>query len=108
MFNLKNELMKRILLFVVIALFTYGAQAQETQKMNLNANFGIADYDVRTNSEVPAPFRGGDESSIIAIGASGNIYGVMLGSPTQVWYNQDINSVVFIHRQVENTSMVAS
>jgi hypothetical protein len=41
------------------------------------------------------------------LGASGNIYGVFLGSPTQVFYNPDINSVVFIHRMVDNTSMVA-
>ena len=94
--NLKKLVMKKVFLLLTLSVFVLGLNAQtykNTETMKAPNNHAIIDYDA-SDVQQTAPYRGGT-----MIGWAPNIYGTMLSGVHQVMYNEDINTVVFIHRQ---------
>ncbi len=94
--------MKRILCLLVLAVFVLGAQAQKNTIAKHNPIHQAAMLDTEQGSDYVPYLKITDRASVITLGGSTNVYGVMLAQPNQVAYNADLGTVVFGHRMPTN------
>lgn len=98
--------MRKFLLIIATALFSFGSFAQHYSiaKQDLNKS-KRAKFDVNYIAKNPmfmhnaVQTKSANALTTIPIGTSYNIYSVLLDEQNQVSYNPDINSVAFVHRQ---------
>lgn len=94
--------MKKYLLFASAAFFAVSVNAQDRSKavlMDANrlAKIDIPSQNLQPLKQVKAP--NAKASSVIPIGTSDNVYGILGDRQNQVVYNPAINTVAFCHRQ---------
>ncbi len=93
--------MKKLLFFTVAACFGLTANAQN--KLTVNGLQERAQLSKTTVDVSTSPVKRGSSSSKVAVasvamGAGPNAYGPAFGPRENVWADEDLNTIVFIHR----------
>ena len=114
MFNQNNYAMKNFILIVLAVCFTLYTAAQQNYNFKVNVNEDRASQQVIAEQqnlnvvkfikELQKPdYKSGDPSRDVVIrdlGDAGNAWGLSSGGRTFMWADNDLNSVVFLHRML--------
>ncbi len=92
--------MKRLLL-VIAGLSLIGAAAQEA-RVDLGRNVEM--YVANHADGIPYNTSANKQSSSVAIGTAPNVYGTGFGPKTNIWADEDLNTIVFLHRSDYNSN----
>ena len=86
--------MKRLLL-AFAGLSVIGATAQEARvDLGRSAEMYVANH----ADGIPYNTSANKQSSAVAIGTAPNVYGTGFGPKTNIWADEDLNTIVFLHR----------
>ena len=92
--------MKRLLL-AFAGLSVIGATAQEARvDLGRNAEMYVANH----ADGIPYNTSANKQSSAVAIGTAPNVYGTGFGPKTNIWADEDLNTIVFLHRSDYNSN----
>ncbi|MGA0303648.1 MAG: hypothetical protein ACO3K3_06275, partial [Schleiferiaceae bacterium] len=92
--------MKRLLL-AFAGLSVIGATAQEAQvDLGRSAEMYVANH----ADGIPYNTSANKQSSAVAIGTAPNVYGTGFGPKTNIWADEDLNTIVFLHRSDYGTN----
>ena len=86
--------MKKLLL-AVAGLSVIGATAQEV-RTDLGRSSEM--YTASHADGIPYKTSANKQSSAVAIGTAPNVYGAGFGPKTNIWANEDLNTIAFVHR----------
>jgi hypothetical protein len=92
--------MKKLSILTVLLVFVMSSFAQEfktTTKKEISPDH-IAVYDNTDSEGTVAPY---SKVGGVVIGGAQNIYTALLDGPHQVMYNSEINTIVFVHRALD-------
>jgi len=92
--------MKKLLL-AVAGLSVIGATAQEV-RTDLGRSSEM--YTASHADGIPYKTSANKQSSAVAIGTAPNVYGAGFGPKTNIWADEDLNTIAFIHRSDYNSN----